>query len=964
MTAQTLVEQLMALPDTAAQRGFLEAHWDLLDDDVADALKARADQLLRREIHRSLEAAALLVWIGELKGNPLVRALGLLAEANARSIGGLGEYQRSVELYDEAASIYRISSDLLREAQAQIGKVYSLAQLGRYEEAREIGRWAGQVLEQHEEWLWLAKLTVNLGTMHQRMREDAEALALYDRAYSAYAHLAPTEEILAAIGRLEQNRAVVLRNLGQFEAAIQGFRRALDLHQRTQQWAGAARAKQNLGITYAILGRFNDSLELLDAAREYFLADGRQRDAVLIELFISDSLLQLRRFQDVLEKTHQIRERFTPLGTRLEVAQAALNEAIAYAGLHRYQDGLNALASARVIFEAEGNLVLIANTDLEAAAILQLQGQAGPSLAKALACADVFQNHSLPVEQARALVMAGRAAVDLDRQDEAQSYVGLALDAGKAMLVPALTYQCHYLLGTLARRQGRLAEAASEYRQAVEDLELLRGRLMVEFRADFVEDKQGVYEDVVGLHLAAGDAKSGLEYVERAKSRALLDLLAYRLDLSIEARTPEEQPLVDELQHLRAQRNALFRNWDTSDQLMLRGAFTEEGTQRAVQQEVATLEKQITELWHRLLIRNADYARNASLWQVRTEPIQPYLDAGTLLLEYFTIDDKPVVFAVSRDQVTAHRLGPAMAEVRRLLKLFQLNLRAAPRTQADRFKALIANAQGILRELYLLLLAPLRDSLTPYRRLIVVPHGPLHYLPWHALYDGTAYLLNDFEISYLPAGSLLRFCQAPLSAPKGFVAFGHSYGGRLAYAVKEARSIADLFGGSAYLEAEATLDRLRETAMACGVLHMATHGQFRPDNPLFSGLALDGGWLTTLDIFNLHLSVSLVTLSACETGQNLIGGGDELLGLMRAFLYAGAASLVVSLWAVEDRSTSHLMETFYRRLADGWTKGAALRTAQQTLIETGYGSSIDQQMYAHPYFWAPFILVGHAGPLN
>jgi CHAT domain-containing protein len=144
-------------------------------------------------------------------------------------------------------------------------------------------------------------------------------------------------------------------------------------------------------------------------------------------------------------------------------------------------------------------------------------------------------------------------------------------------------------------------------------------------------------------------------------------------------------------------------------------------------------------------------------------------------------------------------------------------------------------------------------------------------------------------------------------------------------------------------------------------VHLATHGDFRADNPLFSGLVLADGWLTTLDVFNLRLKASLVTLSACQTGRTVVGGGDELLGLMRAFLSAGASALVLSQWAVEDRCTAQLMQAFYHKLESGWTKGAALRYAQLQFIRPGETS--DGDVYRHPYFWAPFFLVGNPGPL-
>jgi CHAT domain-containing protein len=184
---------------------------------------------------------------------------------------------------------------------------------------------------------------------------------------------------------------------------------------------------------------------------------------------------------------------------------------------------------------------------------------------------------------------------------------------------------------------------------------------------------------------------------------------------------------------------------------------------------------------------------------------------------------------------------------------------------------------------------------------------------------------------------------------------GYSNGGQLPYAADEARQIAALFGDQALEGTRATLAEFYRIAPECQTIHLATHGDFRADNPLFSGLSLADGWLTTMDIFNLHLKASLVTLSACQTGRNVVGGGDELLGLMRAFLSAGAASVVLSLWAVEDRSTAQLMESFYRHLSEGYGKGQALRMAQVEILR--------QEREGHPYRWAAFNLAGDAGSL-
>jgi CHAT domain-containing protein len=386
--------------------------------------------------------------------------------------------------------------------------------------------------------------------------------------------------------------------------------------------------------------------------------------------------------------------------------------------------------------------------------------------------------------------------------------------------------------------------------------------------------------------------------------------------------------------------------------------------QQLARHDVLALEGRITELWHKLLIRNADYAQDAALWQVRVDPIQPHLDQKTALVEYFIAKGHLVAFVVTRNTLHALRLRVKAPEIQRLLQLFWLNLRAVPKSSPERVGLLTVNAQGILQRLYRHLVAPLSDWLAPYQRLIIVPHGQLHYLPFHALRDGDAYLLSQFEVSYLPSASLMSYERARQNDGQGLVALGHSQDGRLPYTVQEAHAVADCWPGEVFVENEATLALVKEAAADCQILHLATHAEFRADNPLFSGMALADGWLTTLDIFNLRLRASLVTLSACQTGRNVVGGGDELLGLMRAFLSAGADSLILSLWAVEDRSTARLMESFYAKLSEGCTKAAALRSV---LLEFDHGQYAEDtkmaEVYQHPYFWAPFYLVGAAGPL-
>jgi CHAT domain-containing protein/tetratricopeptide (TPR) repeat protein len=971
MEVSKLVEHLIQIEDRSEQQKLLVEQARSLDasemDVLAQLLKEHADRLMRTNIQQCLQVAGLIEILAQKTGSPFQQAQWLLAMGNANTVV-LGDYHQGLDYYNRAIVIFQKQGWSKLEARTKIGRMWDYAALGDYEHAFEDAEQAQITLRELQEWFHLARLQSNLAAIHARLSQYPQALELFDQAMRTYQKLGIEGQPHWL--RLEINRANVLRYLGRFEESMQASRHAIEMHRQLGQTVAAARAQQTLAITLYVLGRYNEALTLLDEVREVLRQDGRQRQSVLVELFSSDCLLQLRRFGDVIEKCRQVRALFSELGTRFEVGQAILNEARAYAGLQRFNQAQNSLAEARQIFEAEGNRVAIAEADLQSAMVAFDQTQPGLSYSLAIECLQVFKSEDMPVWEAQANLVIARAALALGQTDQVSQAVQAALAVGERYSLPALTYPGHHLLGKLAVQKDSPEEGLAELEQAVQELERLCGRLMIEFRAAFVEDKGLVYEEAVSLCLDLERPWQGLEFAERAKSRALLDMLSHRLDLSITARSPADQPVVEELTRLRRERDQLYRHLDGE-------GFGQRGDTDSFQEvrltgesRVHQLEKRITDLWHKLLIHNADYAREASLWQVRTEPIQPYLDEETVLLVYFAIAGKLVVFRVVKKAIQAVHLDVTLDEIRRRLQLLWLNLQSVPRRTPQQQLGLKRNAQGILKHLYDQLIAPLHlpgeQGLGSYKHLVVVPHGVLHYLPFQALFDGEAYLLENYEISYLPGASFLRFCvgngsdrMQPLQTNKRLTAIGNSSQERLPYTVEEALAIASLWDGQALVEEQATLEAFRRLAPKSVAIHLAAHGDFRPDNPLFSGLALADGWLTTLDIFNMRLNASLVTLSACQTGRSVVGGGDELLGLMRSFLAAGAATLVATLWAVEDRSTAQLMSSFYGRLAGGETKGAALRRAQLELMD---GRS-SQQDFSHPYFWAPFSLVGNWGQL-
>ena len=289
--------------------------------------------------------------------------------------------------------------------------------------------------------------------------------------------------------------------------------------------------------------------------------------------------------------------------------------------------------------------------------------------------------------------------------------------------------------------------------------------------------------------------------------------------------------------------------------------------------------------------------------------------------------------------------------------------KAALAADVEDLRKSIFNRDRAVREkaaaLHRLLIAPLR--LAPGERLLIVPHGPLHYLPFQALYDDTAYLIERHAIALAPsAGVAVQLAQRGREASGELVAFGNPTIEKkydLPSSQREVETISLLFPERrVFLQRAASKAQFKATASDARVLHVAAHAEVDLVDPLFSRILLAGddagsGNLEAREVYDLDLkNVSLVTLSACESGLGRIATGDEILGFTRSFLSAGSSGLIVSLWPVADESTELLMTTLYADLAKGADVQLAMQDAQLTVLR--------RPSFSHPFFWAPFNFIG------
>ncbi len=528
-------------------------------------------------------------------------------------------------------------------------------------------------------------------------------------------------------------------------------------------------------------------------------------------------------------------------------------------------------------------------------------------------------------------------------------------------------------MGDILRQTGKPAEAIPHYQKAVQQIESIRSLLQSEeYRQSYFEGGLDVYVSVIDVLLSVGKQEEGFNYSERARSRVFLDVLGSKVQLS-RAKSgllEEERALNEKIAGLKA------------TLAVVQG----EEERAALNRDLGRAEQAFTEFLAKVRKENKEQVSLMAVEPLTLKEVQELLDPGSTLIEYFVTRGEIFIWVVEKEKVQFVRALLPREKLAGLVK----ELRETIFTLREKEK--FNEASG---SLYQHLIQPLLPHITG-KELIIIPHDVLHYLPFHTLLSPKGrYLIEDFPIYYLSSASLLQFTKEKRKA-KGekVLALGNPDLGdpsmNLRFAETEAREIAKLYSQSTVLlKREATEEKSKALSPQHDIIHFASHAELSEEDPLSSAILLakegkEDGRLEVREIFEMNLNANLVVLSACETGLGKLSSGDELVGLTRAFIYAGTPSVMASLWKVEDSSTAALMASFYKNLRT-MTKVEALREAQLQLIR-GEGSSdllarrgvggigklgeVPQTKSlssesvtasvstSHPYFWAPFILVG------
>jgi CHAT domain-containing protein/tetratricopeptide (TPR) repeat protein len=574
--------------------------------------------------------------------------------------------------------------------------------------------------------------------------------------------------------------------------------------------------------------------------------------------------------------------------------------------------------------------------------------------------------------------------------------------------------------GEVLEGLGSLSDALEYYERAIGELEARRGLLSLDELKTALAGGRGAQflyfqaartamklEESMPQGPANGSPGGTFmgkvfEFAERGKARALLDLLA--------ASATHQRSSGTESDALRSWREATSRMAAWRGLLALeRGKRPPEGSDperiARLTEQIRSGERELHALRQRLATSDPEVERAVSSEAdiMSVDRVSAALGEGILLLQYYFLGEDLLAWAISsRGVLEQHRAAMEPGALER-------RIRALHRAYADG-----TPVDGVAEELSEVFLAPFSRAIDGASQLLLVPFGAAHALPFHALPWKGDPLVANRAVSYIPSASVLQFLESdghrkasgPLLAvgdPSNMAAAAPAGGAprpvaSLPASAVEAAFVATLVpNGRVLLGDRATEAAVREGMPASRIVHLATHGVLSEDLPLLSSVLLaNGESLTVLELMGLRLDADLVVLSACRTGLGDTTRGDDVLGLTRGLLAAGARSAIVSLWPVDDVSTSLLMGEFYRRLLDGQAPPVALQGAQNHLRTLTAAEIVDERRllaravaasdlpesvgspdggsardvlrprapataandYRHPHHWAPFVFVG------
>ncbi|MBX2911792.1 MAG: CHAT domain-containing protein [Cyclobacteriaceae bacterium] len=794
--------------------------------------------------------------------------------------------------------------------------------------------------------LSLAETYLSLAQVHQTMGDYKEAKGLAEQANTIFGSVSKGEE-----GKMEcfLLLGAIAREMSLPEESMKWTRQSMDMAKRLH--LNTARQNQAIGDIFFLKGDYEEGirykLEALKEARQANIvpqviaaymrlgdafmqlgdkqkANDYYQQAWVLQNGIEDDSVSNTSLRMRLGDVEGSLQKYIRSGSQIGAGIVSLKMCLRYINRENWDSAQAYARQSKFFFEKAGNNEGVAKANLTMATLL-------------------------------------------NKQDRMKEAIALIDKVKGQTLQPDLQWQALYQEGIAYEALGDFEEALKAYEGAVGIIDAIRGNLTIEeFKSLFADSKVAVYDRLINLIIRHGQglgltpdqvATQSFDYNEHSRSRAFLDMMGNK---KISPKSNADNQLLEEEQLLRLKIQQLIRELDTNPkanrQVLLGGLKEARLSHDRVVQEIK--------------LNNPAYATVSGVVPPTLLDIQSNLSDDAAIVEYWVGEEALHIWAVTRDAVKTKSVEISKTELARQITLSRRYISAQ----------LPQPATNTLQGLYGLLFEPIREFVEGSKSLIIVPHRSLHFLPFQALISKEKkYLIERYVVSYAPSSAIWRYCNST-SVPNHNKFLGMALGGitigdapPLPGTTEEVEQISKIYTEFKTLEGkEFTESEAKKEVANYDYIHVATHGRFNSREPMYSYLLMgnsneDDGKLTVTEIMDMQINSRFVTLSACETGLGGLSEGDDLIGMSRAFIYAGAPQVVVSLWKVDDATTSWLMTRFHQYVRGGARVSESLAHAQRDLLNQEVGTSQDvagalanrsPEQSRTPYYWAPFVVIG------
>jgi tetratricopeptide (TPR) repeat protein len=785
MDTALFLQYLQYLRDHTLEEGraYIQEHIAELSDHAAIG-ELLADEALRLLYSPfvSLKVAELLIFYGKYTGHLSSHALGLKAKGDA--LERIDHHQAAIEVLDAAGEMFLQLGDEGNWARSRISWILACAWLGRVEDALKAGEQARNVFLRLGEPYWVCVIDNNIAMILDYTGQKEDAIKLYESMLAIYPTVADQSKtfIKRSIALAQLNQAVLLLWLGEFEQAYHLNQKALASFDELNITDLATLAEINLAELDYTQGYYGSALRRYYQARERLMQSDEDNTLRLAMLkgYMANCLVKLDRMQEACLVSEEAVEAYRQVGMSQSIYNVLHQHAITLMASGKLREALVVLDEAWDLFKSGGFEPFAYLAKLQQAENLLEIGSTTAAYDLAHSIKYYFDTQSLTAYSVRAsLVMVGALIAEaqkalLERKEQPGSVLEEALTLCEETMSQARqhnlqeeVYKSHHLMGRICALQNNLAKTARHYQAAIAQIERILGNLVHDLSPSFLHTTWAIYEDMIMLCLQKGQTEKAFSYLERARSLTLRQHLN-KMRLSLNKNEARGETASVEM--LRTQMD--LKNWQENHRYYstllaeLDTSVSPALDKAIIEKELKQCETKVNELFERLHLHQLDVDREDHQARSRkrmrskerlliAQEIDParlrqQLLPEQLLLTYYLHRDKLIIFAMTADRMVTYENPEGIKELEYLLPLLHAHLQTGG--WSDPQNPPQKTIRRLLNKLYTLLIAPVTSLLPPISgHLTIVPYGPLHKLPFHALYDGTHFLIENFQVSYLPA---------------------------------------------------------------------------------------------------------------------------------------------------------------------------------------------------------------------